>query len=265
MPNWTRNMLLVGNERKMVELVKAHCPIDKETGTPEMDLNTIRKMPEELQIEYGSRSHDGLRLLFTKLNPEVDYYGEEKDKLLPDDYISLQSEMSGHCWSDDLRPLSKEELQRLQSKYKETLTAVENLGKQCVDNAKKYGAMNWYEWSIQNWGSKWNATDTVIDGSSMTFDTAWDPAVPAMVEMSRQHPTMPMALLFADEQTGAKVGYLLMKGGKIDDSGSFKDFSVDAYKLAFRVWGNEGEYKFDPKKNTYIRRDLEDEIQDTGR
>ena len=260
MPNWTRNMLIVGSDKKMAELVKSHCPVDKESGLPEMDFNTIRKMPEDLSIEYGSRSHDGLRLLFTKLNPEVGYYGEEKDKLPPDAYLALQSEMSDHCWSDDLKPLSKEELERFKTKYKDGLPKVEQLGRQCVANAKKFGAMNWYEWCIQNWGTKWNATDTCVEGSEMTFDTAWDPAVPAIVELSRQHPEMPMALLFADEQTGARTGFVLMKGGKIDESGSFKDFSVDAYKLAFKCWGNEDEYKFDPKKNTYIRRDFETEI-----
>ena len=42
----------------------------------------------------------------------------------------------------------------------------------------KYGADNWYDWSIDNWGTKWNAIRTCVelnDGSLYyTFDTAWD-------------------------------------------------------------------------------------------
>lgn len=256
MPSWCRNKIMVGSREKMDELVKAHCPIDKELGTPEMDFNTIRRMPDDLQIEYGSKSHDGLRLLFTRLSPAVSYYGSKEDKMTDDDYEKLVSSVEDHCWDSVLQTLSKPELQALKEKYKGSIADVEALGEKCVENLRKYGAMNWYEWSIQNWGTKWNATDTVIDGSSMTFSTAWDPALPAVVEMSRLHPTMPMALLFADEQTGAGVGYALMKGGKIDDSGSFKDFSVDAYKLAFNVWGNGDEYTFDPVRKTYMRKDL---------
>ena len=43
---------------------------------------------------------------------------------------------------------------------------------------EKYGKNNWYHWSIDNWGTKWNAVDTRVelnDGSLYyTFDTAWD-------------------------------------------------------------------------------------------
>ena len=43
---------------------------------------------------------------------------------------------------------------------------------------EKYGKNNWYHWSIDNWGTKWNAVDTRVElnDSSLyyTFDTAWD-------------------------------------------------------------------------------------------
>ena len=50
-----------------------------------------------------------------------------------------------------------------------------NLGE---EEREKYGKNNWYDWSIMNWGTKWNAVDTRVelkDGSLYyTFDTAWD-------------------------------------------------------------------------------------------
>ena len=46
------------------------------------------------------------------------------------------------------------------------------------EEEEKYGDNNWYRWSIDNWGTKWNAVDTRVelkDGSLYyTFDTAWD-------------------------------------------------------------------------------------------
>ena len=46
------------------------------------------------------------------------------------------------------------------------------------EEEEKYGKNNWYHWSINNWGTKWNAVGTRVelkDGSLYyTFDTAWD-------------------------------------------------------------------------------------------
>jgi hypothetical protein len=43
---------------------------------------------------------------------------------------------------------------------------------------KHHGFDNWYDWSIMNWGTKWNACDTNVELNknvlSYTFDTAWD-------------------------------------------------------------------------------------------
>lgn len=255
MPNWCRNLVIVGDERKMAALVKAHCPVNEESGLPEMDFETIKKMPEELGIEYGSRSHDGLRLYLTRLDPEVDYWGGEGDKMGRGEFHALLESLMNHqLWHDDLKRLAPAELSDLVQTYGRELPKVEDLGKRQIDNARKYGAMNWYEWSVKNWGTKWNACNTVVNGSEMTFDTAWSPAIPAVFEMSRLHPEIAIALLFADEETGYGVGFVLMKGGRIDQQGSFPDGSVDAYKLSFKVWGNGDEYRFDKKQDTYVRR-----------
>lgn len=44
---------------------------------------------------------------------------------------------------------------------------------------KKYNALDWYDWSVANWGTKWNAYDvhyTTHDDTKLVLqlDTAWD-------------------------------------------------------------------------------------------
>ena len=52
---------------------------------------------------------------------------------------------------------------------------------------KKYGKKNWYDWSIDNWGTKWNATTDYIDIDddriSIRFSTAWAPPLPIIKKL----------------------------------------------------------------------------------
>ena len=49
-------------------------------------------------------------------------------------------------------------------------------------NLHAYGARNWYDWCVANWGTKWDISDPHIadqtaDHVSLSFDTAWAPPV----------------------------------------------------------------------------------------
>jgi hypothetical protein len=55
---------------------------------------------------------------------------------------------------------------------------------QAEANVEKYGAADWYQWCINNWGTKWDVgeevdTATRIDENTvkLSFDTAWNPPV----------------------------------------------------------------------------------------
>ena len=48
--------------------------------------------------------------------------------------------------------------------------------------AEKYGATDWYDWSLKNWGCKWDARDIDIqedkdDCLYLTFATPWSPPI----------------------------------------------------------------------------------------
>lgn len=54
----------------------------------------------------------------------------------------------------------------------------------------KYGAADWYEWNIKNWGTKWGTYDTKVhemggDGSPVLieFQSAWGPPTEEMMEL----------------------------------------------------------------------------------
>jgi hypothetical protein len=61
---------------------------------------------------------------------------------------------------------------------------------------KAIGHHDWYSWSIQNWGTKWNACHAEIEDHSdygyveITFETAWCAPVPVLRKMVEMFPKL---------------------------------------------------------------------------
>ena len=50
------------------------------------------------------------------------------------------------------------------------------------ENLEKFGYADWYNWNIENWGTKWDTNELTLnvnwtDTLSISFDTAWGPPV----------------------------------------------------------------------------------------
>lgn len=54
-----------------------------------------------------------------------------------------------------------------------------------TEEKKIYGKNNWYDWSIENWGTKWNAYSFSRDGNTIGFQTAWSAPHPILAELIR--------------------------------------------------------------------------------
>lgn len=55
-----------------------------------------------------------------------------------------------------------------------------------IDEEKQYGKNNWFDWSIENWGTKWNAYDAkYIDAKTIIFVTAWDMPLPIYMKLAQ--------------------------------------------------------------------------------
>ena len=252
MPNWVKNKIVIGNNKYGKELIEKYVILNEETGEKEFDFNKVIKMPEELQIEYSSRSDNALRLYVTRINPSISYYGEEKDKISEKDYADLVYLLKKRAITVSSFDLSLEKINELIKDNSEV--DLLKLGKQQVENVQKYGCLNWYDWAINNWGTKWNASNFISldDDKALTFETAWDPAIPVFLEITKQNPTKKFAFLYADEAIGSHVGYVLACNGKIDYKGTFEDYSDDAYKLSFDLWNCADCYEYSEEEGTYV-------------
>jgi len=98
-----------------------------------------------------------------------------------------------------------------------TLEEVIQYGEGYLQNQEKYGAMDWYEWSIENWGTKWNARDSELFAYErageveIAFETAWSPPLPVINAMGRMFPDHSFRLEYREGGVGFQ-GCVVVKG-----------------------------------------------------
>ena len=84
---------------------------------------------------------------------------------------------------------------------------------------------NWYNWNINNWGTKWSAgevwndradDDGKVDGhTSYNFDTAWSPAEPVVAALAEKFPTLRIAHRYCEAGMGYAGEVLYANGAEI--------------------------------------------------
>lgn len=74
-------------------------------------------------------------------------------------------------------------------------------------NKAKHGHEGWYDWNVENWGTKWNSCEARVMNSDKdkhtiyyTFDTAWSPVGDkVMYLLSRRFPSLTIIHEFHEE------------------------------------------------------------------
>ena len=113
MPNYVRNQLFF--DPGCAPIIAKECLIDGK----EFSFNSIIPCPKDLEIEYGSRSEDGLRLYLSKISPDCADYFSPSDKVDEVYYNKVmrlvEPQLLFHKASDIL--LKKEDFEKLKDKY----------------------------------------------------------------------------------------------------------------------------------------------------
>lgn len=255
MPNWVRNRLTIGGENS-VEIMKSLLVKSDVDGEYDFDFNKILPMPTELHIEAGSVTYDATALYLTYINPLIDYYGDNKMNV--EKYIDLcRNIQHSQVAKKPNYALSREEIDKYIRGFEgcgddEKMALAK--GKQAVDNYLKYGATDWYEWSCNNWGTKWNAHNTEvpsIENPEVYFDTAWSRPLPILQRLSQMYPNNSFKYEYAEEQAGYFSGECVFKNGELTSNEEYDIDSKESFEKYFELWGGEEEFKFNEKTGTY--------------
>ena len=142
-------------------------------GLGTVDFNKIIPMPKELDIVCGSSTDRGLKAY--KELAEIYQFGvvRTKEELLN---IPEESEKAFLKHKKDIKPEDWEN------------------GRQAFRNILQYGYPTWYEWSCNNWGTKWSSCgyeegqDYNVEPNKLWFQTAWSAPHPILQKLSEQYP-----------------------------------------------------------------------------
>lgn len=220
MPNYVINKVTCANMDELKKLL-----LNKDEN---VDFNIIIPKPEDLDITSGSHSYDMPSSYFRteeserKLAKQRRIIGNVLEMLYDDTMTQaefVQKVLEDKKLIKTIKTFKGWHTRKSKNityamKKKELTETLENYIKGFF-NVKRYKARDWYDWCIENWGTKWNAGDTVVDSDVIEFQTAWSTPVPVFVELSKRLKDTSIIVHYADEDIGSNCGSLVIVNGEV--------------------------------------------------
>jgi hypothetical protein len=137
---------------------------------------------------------------------------------IPDEIKDMASPVSIVSKKEYIKAKIKRRIE--EKKGKKPLGGLPMTKKRHKELINKYGFDNWYDWSLANWGTKWDAYETYCEKSIKelfyTFDTAWSPPVNWLEKVSKKYPKLRFTLEYREGGAGFE-GAAIAENGEISD------------------------------------------------
>jgi hypothetical protein len=226
MPNWCNNILVVrpSDESKEAQeqfqefLKRIEANMEDNTVGENM-FNRLLPMPDDLRITSGSSTTYG-RAVFLSQNG----HHEELDAI------------HQYPWAQEFG--TREELiaHLIETKQADVVE-----GRKSVENVVKHGAKDWYDWSVKNWGTKWDTgkevyvTNFTEDEIVMSFSTAWAPPNSLFCRIGQEEFDKLYFELEYEEPGCAFEGTLIVEDGECSDDQRDYDATKECEDCCFDV------------------------------
>ena len=179
MPNYVKHVVSITSENDATIKKVKNILTDPEGN---FTFQGIIPRPKSLEIEASTYTEEG-----------VAYHRADKEK-----QAEMLEKWKKH-WNDDV------------------VERIIRLGEIGIENIEKYGYATWYDWSIDNWGTKWDACDTNVftydNYIGIEFQTAWSTPYPVFEKLAKEFPDIEIEVKYADEDLGTNCGIYAFKNG----------------------------------------------------
>jgi len=218
MSNWCSNEITihpVDDTKEAKEQFKAFLELieaDIKNNTIGNNLfNRLVPMPEELKITAGSSTNFGIAVAKSLDN---------------NDHTEIDGLMSASWLQGEAEIKTREDLIK-------HLTTGENPsanlkeGRQALVNKEKYGYHNWYEWSLANWGTKWDVGNEIhiscIEDEKLEFSisTAWSPPLTVFTTAGEKFDKLYIEIEYEESGCGFEGTFNMEYGESSDDSRAY--------------------------------------------
>jgi hypothetical protein len=129
-----------------------------------------------------------------------------------------------HIVEEDSKPFSLNSVIKMPQELKDQSSPVrdEVVGK---SNLEKYGAKDWYDWAIKNWGTKWDVDARIVSDITSPmlpglrtityeFDSAWNPPLDVYDVLAARFPNTNIYACW-DESGCDFAGYRMYRKGEL--------------------------------------------------
>lgn len=200
MPNYVHNIIKFNNDDNFEKIINKYI-----NEKDDFDFNNVIEMPEELNINESSVGENGRDYLLNKniyVSLHKDYLIDMLNNLEHENIIDYGLKNKNNLDVEEIVFIIDENIDKI-SKTRGSNLDIE-LGQKYIDNKNKYGFETWYKWSLENWGTKWNAMETYInkDLKTISFDTAWSVPVQIFEKIILENKGISFTLYYGDEGYG---------------------------------------------------------------
>ncbi len=226
MPNHITNLISFGSDSTSLSAFQRMLHDMKMDGEPlgSFDFNKLIPMPKELNVEESTRTESAMKLYRTFILERAGVVAENVNS------------------TPDRREAALKALERKWRPRRMQDPMAWKLGEQAYNNLQKYGHASWYGWCIQNWGTKWNAYQSLPlreGDDTMEFLTAWG-SVPVIIKkLSEKYPEQTITYRWADEDIGYNVGEMVFQKGECIEEFIPEGGSRIAYEMAAEIMGTD--------------------------
>lgn len=189
MPNHITNQITSGGLPEIIELLTA----EGEEGV-EVDFNLLIPMPEILKSDTSSPAKEGIARVFLEPKKLLEALQRQSKPLTDSLDCRIHDLRDSNLLSDLFEDYPPKEWPDEQ--FELLITYMRAI--------KQTGHANWHSWSIENWGTKWNAYYVTVTEDMIQFDTAW--SCPQQIMRALAKLGIPFTWEYADEDIGQNAG-----------------------------------------------------------